>query len=63
LIYETYLSETTPESWVAEAVDYANEGVIYSTLFYGQAAKERAEEYAAWKNGAVESQPRPMTVT
>jgi hypothetical protein len=38
-----------PGDWRVEAND--NEGVVYVTIFSGPASRERAEEYAAIKNG------------
>ena len=36
--------------WRVEAVDFDNEGAVYVAIFSGPEARERAEEYAAWKN-------------
>ncbi len=38
------------DEWVVEAIDHAGDGEIYVALFSGRLARERAEEYAAWKN-------------
>ena len=46
--YEIQASEETHGAFVVTAV--AREGEIYSALFSGAKARERAEEYAAWKN-------------
>ena len=37
--------------WVAEAVD---EDGVYTAIFIGKNARQRAEEYAAWKNGSLD---------
>jgi hypothetical protein len=39
--------------WVAEGV--REDGIVYSAIFVGRDAKERAEEYVAWKNEIVSS--------
>ncbi|MFB3916080.1 MAG: hypothetical protein ACE14M_05090 [Terriglobales bacterium] len=41
--------------WRVEAVDFENEGAVYVTIFSGPEAKQRALEYAAWKNAERES--------
>lgn len=40
------------DEWHVEGIDHASEGECYVTIFYGLKAQARAEEYAAWKNGA-----------
>ncbi|WP_437968909.1 hypothetical protein WMF04_06295 [Sorangium sp. So ce260] len=50
LHYECAPSRATADEWVVEAIDYHSEGEIYVALFSGPGAKERAEEYATWKN-------------
>lgn len=47
--YEVQQSRLTPDEWVVEAIDHESEGEVYAALFSGPGAKERAEEYAAWK--------------
>jgi hypothetical protein len=47
--YEVQPSSTTPDEWVVEAIDHDSEGEVYSAIFSGPGAKERAEEYAAWR--------------
>jgi hypothetical protein len=37
--------------WVVEAI--GSDGEVYVALFAGPLAKERAEEYAAWKNATA----------
>ena len=41
------------EKWQVEGIDYDNDGIIYFAQFLGHEAKERAEEYARFKNGEV----------
>jgi hypothetical protein len=38
--------------WVAEADD--EDGGVYTAIFIGKNARQRAEEYAAWKNGSLD---------
>ena len=52
--YEAVESKHSPDEWRVEAID--NEGRVFVTIFSGPAAKERANEYAAWKNGVQQSQ-------
>jgi len=50
LMYEVACSRQTQDEWVVEAINYAGDGEIYAATFSGPLAKERAEEYAAWKS-------------
>ena len=50
--YEVQESEETRGAFAVTAI--GREGEIYSTLFSGPKAKERAEEYVAWKNSEVD---------
>lgn len=45
--------ESDDGDWTAGAVDTAGEGEISLAVFSGPEARERAEEYAAWKNAAA----------
>jgi hypothetical protein len=47
--YEIAESEDYPGHWHVEAVD--DEGVVFVAVFSGPEARERAAEYADWKNG------------
>jgi hypothetical protein len=38
--------------WVAEADD--EDGGVYTAIFIGKKARQRAEEYAAWKNRSLD---------
>lgn len=60
--YETYRHPDAIDDsrWVAIAIDHESEGEVYTACFGGYFAKERAEEYAAWKNaggGAIHGRP------
>ena len=43
--------------WVAEAD--GDDGGVYTAIFIGKNARQRAEEYAAWKNGRLEPEGHP----
>lgn len=51
LEYEAQASRDDATEWVVEAINYDGDGEIYVARFSGPIARERAEEYAAWKNG------------
>ena len=38
------------DEWRVEGIDHENEGLCYVAIFSGPQAKERAGEYAAFKN-------------
>ena len=42
------------DSYLAVAVNEASHNEVFSVLFSGPQARERAEEYAAWKNSQLE---------
>ncbi|MEA2732402.1 MAG: hypothetical protein QOF70_6877 [Acetobacteraceae bacterium] len=44
-----YCGGDDPERWVVEAVDASGDGGIFTTLFLGPCAQERAREYAQEK--------------
>jgi hypothetical protein len=48
--YEVRQDRTNPEDWLVGAVDHESEGECYLTIFSGWYARERAREYADWKN-------------
>jgi hypothetical protein len=50
MTYEVQESKEALGDYLAFAVDHESEGEIYLTLFSGPNARERAVEYAAWKN-------------
>ena len=49
--YHSVRSAGCQTVWVAEA---DGDGEVYTAIFIGKNAKQRAEEYAAWKNGSVD---------
>lgn len=55
MIYEVRESEQKRGEFVAFAIDNASHGEEYIALFSGPNARERAEEYVAWKNNAVDA--------
>jgi hypothetical protein len=57
MTYEAVQDRTNSSEWRVEAIDYESEGEIFVALFSGPKAKERAEEYAVWKN---ESASKPL---
>ena len=54
MIYQVQASEENKGDYIASAIDDESKGKIYLALFSGPKAKERAEEYAAWKNSEVD---------
>lgn len=48
--YECGKSTYCPDEWFVEATDEESVGEVYVALFSGPGARERAKEYAAWKN-------------
>ncbi len=48
--YEVAKSHYIPDEYVVEGIDYGDDGQIYAALFSGPGARERAEEYALFKN-------------
>ena len=53
--YEVVKSKYAQDTWVVEAINLPGEGEIFAACFDGPDAQQRAEEYAAWKNGDVTS--------
>ena len=49
-LYEVQESRLNKGDWVVEMIDRADEGQVECSLFSGRWARERAEEYAGWKN-------------
>ena len=52
--YEVKESEERRGDFLAVAVNEASHNEVFSALFRGPDAKQRAEEYAAWKNSQLE---------
>lgn len=48
--YEVVASQGVPNEYRVEGIDYDREGSVYVTIFSGPDAKQRAEEYALFKN-------------
>ncbi len=48
--YEVAQSRDVLDEYRVEGIDYDHEGQVYVTLFSGPQAKERAVEYARFKN-------------
>lgn len=53
LVFEVMRDKINGFDWIVGAVNDAGDGEIYTATFSGPNAKERAEEYARWKNGQV----------
>jgi hypothetical protein len=49
--WKCFEDKRTQGDWRVEAIDFDDEGKVYVTIFSGPDARERAEEYAALKNG------------
>ncbi len=58
--YETLEDRRYPGEWRVEAID--TDGSCYVTLFSGPQAKERAYEYAEWKQSARRSSIRSFHI-
>jgi hypothetical protein len=54
LEYEVGESVDHQGHYSAEAVNYAGDGEIYTTVFLGPRSRERAEEYARWQNSSTQ---------
>lgn len=52
--YEVKESKEHSGEFLAVAVNEASHNEMFSALFSGPDAKQRAEEYAAWKNSQFE---------
>lgn len=48
--YEIIQSKDNSGEYIVEAIDFESDGEIYVTIFSGPDAKQRAEEYCAFKN-------------
>lgn len=55
MMYEVRQSEEKRGEFIAFAVDSDSHGEEYIALFSGPKARERAEEYVAWKNSEVDA--------
>jgi hypothetical protein len=52
--YEVKESKERSGEFLATAINEASQNEIFSALFSGPNAKQRAEEYAAWQNRQLE---------
>jgi hypothetical protein len=52
--YEVKPSQENRDEYLVVAVNEANHNEVFSAVFSGPQAQERAEEYAAWKNSQLE---------
>jgi hypothetical protein len=52
--YEVKESKERSGEYLAIAVNEASHNEVFSALFCGPDAKQRAEEYADWKNSQLE---------
>ena len=52
--YEVKESKERSGEFLATAINEASQNEIFSALFSGPNAKQRAEEYAAWQNSQLE---------
>ena len=60
--FHVFPSQSVPGEWYAEpTVDRGGEP--FGALFYGPESKERAEEYAAWKNENCPQSPRVVNTS
>jgi hypothetical protein len=50
MLYEVVASRGVVNEWRVEAIDENGEGQVYVTIFSGPDSRQRAEEYAYWKN-------------
>jgi hypothetical protein len=49
--WKCFEDKRIPGQWRVEGLDFEDEGNVYVTIFAGPEAQDRAEEYAALKNG------------
>lgn len=56
MFYEVAKDKTAIGDYRVEAINNSGDGEVFVTIFSGPDAKDRAEEYASWKNGAAELQ-------
>jgi len=52
MTYEVAQHREYSDTWVVEAIDHDGDGEIFAAEFRGRGARERASEYAEWKNSA-----------
>jgi hypothetical protein len=47
--FEVYRHEDGSGDWVVEMIDVEGEGEIFTTIFSGSLAKQRADNYLNWQ--------------
>lgn len=47
--YEVKKDGTYRDHWLVEAINFEEDGEVYTAMFYGPDALLRATEYVAWK--------------
>ena len=57
--FEVARARNTNDEWVVEWIDHDGEGEVEAARFIGRRARERAEEYADWKNKPAWSSRSP----
>jgi len=62
MIYEVIEDRMSPEDWRVEAIDTDHDGEVYVAIFSGPEARDRAIEYAAWREGREAPEPRRAAV-
>jgi hypothetical protein len=55
--FEAIEDRASAGDWRVEGINFAGDGEVYTAIFTGPLARERAVEYAAWKN---ENAPLPV---
>lgn len=58
MTYEVKPSQEYQGDWISAAVNDEGDGEMYLAFFSGPNAKERAEEYAEWKNSEMAERRR-----
>lgn len=61
--FQVVQSLRNPGSYACEAIDYDNEGIVIIVEFLAHDSRELAEEYAAWKNSELYTQPATSATT
>lgn len=51
--YKVLQDSENNDRWLAQAINFDGEGEVYTVLFLGYEAEERAREYAEWKNSSL----------
>lgn len=53
MTYETMPSSEHQGDWIVSAVNDEGDGEMYLVFFSGPKSRQRAEEYAEWKNATA----------